>query len=74
MSRAEEHLEVYREQIVQLRRADAVGQGGEYAQMFVAFGMGILFGAGLPQAAATFAELYRRAYPGHPLPRLWEGE
>jgi hypothetical protein len=74
MSRAEEHLTVYREQIIALRRAHAAGHGADYAEAFAAFGAGLLFGAGIPQAAATLAELYRLAYPGRSLPRMWEGE
>lgn len=73
--RADELLEVYREQIVSLRRAHDAGHGGDYAQTFASFGTGILLGAGFPQAAATLAELYRRAYPDGPqLPIIWEGE
>jgi hypothetical protein len=75
MSRADEVLAVYRQQITTLRRAQAAGHGADHALPFVALGMGVLLGAGFPQAAATMAELYRRAHPeGPPLPVIFEGE
>lgn len=74
MARADDHLALYRDQIIALRRAHAAGHGADYAEPFAAFAAGMLFGAGIPQAAATLAELYRLAYPGHSLPTLWEDE
>lgn len=76
MSRAEQLLDIYSEQITALRRHDAAGPevGASYANAYAAFGVGYLMGGGMPQAAATFAYLYRRAYPGQPFPVIWEGE
>lgn len=76
MSRAEEQLDAYRNKFVELRRADAFGAeaGAAAAQAYAAFSMGFLMGAGIPEAAAAVAHLYRRAYPGAFLPKLWEGE
>lgn len=76
MSRAEEQLAAYRDKTVELRRAAAfsadagAGAVGELA----AFSVGYLMGAGIPEAAAAVAHIYRRAYPGASLPTLWDGE
>lgn len=76
MSRADEQLAAYREKTIALRRADTFGDevGAAEAQAYASFSVGYLMGAGLPEAAATLAHLYRRAYPGAYLPHLWEGE
>lgn len=74
--RAEQQLDRYRETMVRLRQADTVSKeaGATEAQAYAAFSVGYLFGAGLPDAAATISHLYRRAYPGAYLPALVEGE
>lgn len=76
MARAEQQLDAYRAKMIALRRADAfsVEAGAAEAQSYVAFSMGYLMGAGLPEAAATLSHVYRRAYPGAYLPALVEGE
>jgi hypothetical protein len=74
MTRADEHAEIYREQVVALRRAQAAGEGASFAQPLASFSVGFLYGAGFPQSAATMAELYRLAHPGAPFIVLWPGE
>jgi hypothetical protein len=77
MARAEEQMSRYSEEITTLRRHDAAASPADaalYAASWASFTVGFMFGAGLPQAAATIAHLYRKAYPGAPFPVLWEGE
>jgi hypothetical protein len=74
--RAEQQTQAYRERMLSLRRADAFSAeaGGAAAGAVAAFSVGYLMGAGLPEAAATVAHLFRRAYPGAYLPAVVEGE
>jgi hypothetical protein len=76
MARAEEQLDRYRETVVALKRADNFSPeaGAAQARTYAAFSVGYLMGAGIPEAAAALAHLFRRAYPGESFPILWEGE
>jgi hypothetical protein len=76
MARAEEQLDRYREEITRLGRCDSanVHEAAIVASAWASFDVGFLMGAGLPEAAATVAHLFRRAYPGASFPKLWEGE
>lgn len=76
MAYADDQLRKYAEQAATLRAADRTGSGnGAMASASeTAFAVGFVFGAGFPQIAATITHLYRRAYPGEPLPVIFERE
>lgn len=76
MSRADDHLEQYRQQYAKLHAAALGGEDAYLAHDWAVFAMGFLYGAGLPAAAATLAYTFRKAFPGEAreMPALFEGE